>query len=459
MLPTRLSSEQLAIGLLFIAISVLACLAPAQGDTWWLLREGNEILRRGSVSLVDSYSHTATGLFWPNHEWLTEVIFYGLYRAGGMPLIAALCGLLIVTTWAISWRLTPGSFEVRFLLFAGAVALSASGWAIRPQVLSMALFLLTVMLCLQRREIWLPLVFVAWANLHGAVALGLVVVAASLVARTWSGRAIPWRFGAIAALCGAATLASPLGWQLWSFIPASMERSRINQLIEWLPPDLTPLYLPFWMMAAALVGLAIMQVRRLDARSLQLVAVALLMLPLAVQARRNVPVFLLVGVPALGTLVASQWPPRIRKSARPENERLNALLVGIAGIGAALGVALAWAIPAERLGWRPISPAAIAAVRACNGPLYNTYGDGGVLIWFAPERPVFIDNRQDPYPPDLLRQNRQLEMDGVYDPAFDQYGITCAAVPAASVVGQRLKEDAAWIMTHADSLWMVFARR
>src|SRR5262245_55211528 len=186
MLPTRLSSEQLAISFLFIAIAVLASLAPAQSDTWWLLREGGEILKRGSVSLVDLYSHTATGLFWPNHEWLTEVMFYGLHRLGGLPLVATFCASCIVATWAVSWRLTPGSFEVRFLLFAGAVALSASGWALRPQVLSMALFMLTVILCLERRDNWLPLVFVAWANLHGAVALGLVVVAASLAARTWS---------------------------------------------------------------------------------------------------------------------------------------------------------------------------------------------------------------------------------------------------------------------------------
>jgi hypothetical protein len=238
-----------------------------------------------------------------------------------------------------------------------------------------------------------------------------------------------------------------------------MERSRINQLIEWLPPDLTPLYLPFWAMGAALVGLTFLEIRRLNERALQIVAIALLTLPLAVQARRNVSVFLLVGVPALATLVTSRWPPRLRKSKQVENERLNAVLVAIAAAGAALGVTLAWATPAERLGWRPIAPGAIAAVRACPGPLYNTYGDGGVLIWFVPERPVFIDNRQDPYPPELLRQNRQLELDGQYDAAFAEHRIGCAAVPAISLVAQRLRDDPAWVAAYADHQWMVFGRR
>jgi hypothetical protein len=285
------------------------------------------------------------------------------------------------------------------------------------------------------------------------------VIAASLAARTWSARRIPWRFTTIALTSAAATLASPLGWQLWSFIPASMERSRINQLIEWLPPDWTPLYLPFWIMAAVLVGLALVQFRRLDTRELQLVAVSLLTLPLAVQARRNVPVFLLVAVPALATLIASRWPPKARKSAKPENERLNGVLVCIAGAGALVGIGLTWSIPADRLGWRPISAGAAAAVRACRGPLYNTYGDGGVLIWFVPERPVFIDNRQDPYPPDLLRLNRQLEMDGDYRAAFDHYRIGCAALPAASLVAARLKEDTAWGITYSDDTWTILERR
>jgi hypothetical protein len=454
----RLSSDQLAVGLLFVTIGTLAALAPAQGDTWWLIREGREILLRGSVSLVDTYSHTADGLFWPNHEWLTEVVFFAAHRVGGMPLIAAICAATILLTWGTSWRLTPGRFEVRFLLFAGAVALSASGWAIRPQIFSMALFLLTVVLCLERRDAWLPPLFVVWANLHGAVALGLVVVAADAAARTWAERRIPWRFATIAALCGAATLVSPLGWRLWTFIPASMERSRINQLVEWLPPDFAPLYLPFWILGAVLVLFSAVRARHLETRSLELTAIALATLPLAIQARRNVPVFLLVAVPALAALIENWRPSPPPRARRPENERLNGAIVTIAAVGACAGIVMAWSIPAARLGWTPMSPAAVTAVRSCDDPLYNTYADGGVLIWFVRDRRVFIDNRQDPYPPDLLRQNRQLEMDGEYEQTFDAYKINCAVIPSTSVVARRLNEDARWARRYADSQWNVFER-
>jgi hypothetical protein len=52
----------------FVGIATLACLSPVQSDTWWLLRAGQEIWLQHHIPLTDSYSHTAAGLYWPNHE-------------------------------------------------------------------------------------------------------------------------------------------------------------------------------------------------------------------------------------------------------------------------------------------------------------------------------------------------------------------------------------------------------
>src|SRR5579862_2117761 len=102
----KVSSERLAVGLLFVLISVLACLAPTQTDTWWHLRSGQDTLANGYPTLRDTYSHTVYGRFWPNLEWLGEVLFYGLFRAGGSVLLTAGCALMMVATWALCWRLT-----------------------------------------------------------------------------------------------------------------------------------------------------------------------------------------------------------------------------------------------------------------------------------------------------------------------------------------------------------------
>src|SRR5262249_16470731 len=151
-------SDQLAVGVLFIVIAGMACFAPVQSDTWWLLRAGRDILAAHHVSLVDTYSWTAAGLYWPNHEWLTEVVFYALFSIGGLALVTACCATAIVLAWTRCWRLTRGSFELRFLLFGICVNTSASVWAIRPQVFTMLFFVTTVALLVRRRLWWIPLV-------------------------------------------------------------------------------------------------------------------------------------------------------------------------------------------------------------------------------------------------------------------------------------------------------------
>ncbi len=82
-----LSFPGLLVALLFGVVAVVACLMPAQSDTFWHLRAGQEIWQTLRVPLDEHYSFTAAGRPWPNHEWLWQAVSYDLYRAGGMPLL------------------------------------------------------------------------------------------------------------------------------------------------------------------------------------------------------------------------------------------------------------------------------------------------------------------------------------------------------------------------------------
>ena len=86
--------DRLLTTLLFLAIALAAFLMPAQGDTWWQLRAGQEMWRTRDVLLRDTFSHTVNGAPWPNHEWLSQVLFYGAYEAGGLPLLTIVSGPL-----------------------------------------------------------------------------------------------------------------------------------------------------------------------------------------------------------------------------------------------------------------------------------------------------------------------------------------------------------------------------
>lgn len=176
------SFDRLLTALLFLAITLAAFLMPAQGDTWWQLRAGQEMWLTKHILLHDTFSHTVSGTYWPNHEWLSQVLFYGVYATGGMPLLTIVSATAVLGTWSLVWRLTPGSTRSKFLLTSFVIASASTTWSPRPQVLSLLLLVLTMTLLCTRRYVWLPITFLLWANLHGAVVMGLLLLGAALVA-------------------------------------------------------------------------------------------------------------------------------------------------------------------------------------------------------------------------------------------------------------------------------------
>ena len=177
----RFSFERLQAALLFLAIGVAACLMPAHNDTWWQLRAGRDMWLAHRVLVTDTFSHTVSGAFWPNHEWLSQVVLYAAYAVGGAPLTTLVCAAAVTGAWAIVWALTPASTRTKFLLTVFVIASASTTWSPRPQVFSLpdrddrrpaAEPSLRVA----------PVVFCVWANLHGAVQRR----------RCWSPRAPRW---------------------------------------------------------------------------------------------------------------------------------------------------------------------------------------------------------------------------------------------------------------------------
>ena len=80
-----MSSERMAVGLLFIAIAVLAIDRACEERYVVVDSRRPGYLANQQVPVTDTYSHTIRGRPWPNHEWLTDVLFYGAHRLGGCP--------------------------------------------------------------------------------------------------------------------------------------------------------------------------------------------------------------------------------------------------------------------------------------------------------------------------------------------------------------------------------------
>src|SRR4029077_15264371 len=182
-----ISFGSLGVGMLFLAFAVIALVMPAQNDTFWHLRAGQEIWRTHSIPRVDHYSHTFAGAPWPDHEWLAQALIYAVYRVAGMPGLELGAAALVMGAAGLTFRLMVGTLAARATLMAIGLALSSCVWVLRPHLLT--LFLLAFLLTLVARGRYrvLPFLFLFWANAHGGVVLGGLVLAA-----VWAAAVLRW---------------------------------------------------------------------------------------------------------------------------------------------------------------------------------------------------------------------------------------------------------------------------
>ena len=473
-----ISFAELALGLAFVMFAARALLMPATGDTYWHLRTGADILASGAVPRVETYSFTAAGHPWRNHEWLWEPIAFACYRLGGMPLLTLSGAAFVIAALALLHRLMIGPAWTRLGLLMAGLLLAVPLWVLRPHLFTLLAVPLLLTLLARGRHWPIPLLFAVWANMHGGVALGgLLLAAATAVAllrwrlrRTPEDRRRAIALAVVLPASAAACLATPLGTGIFDFLSDSMVRIRAVGIGEWQPTLPTDPYgVFFWIVATAFVVLVVRRRRALrDGHAATwpdwlMVAAALVLLPLAIAAVRNAGLFALVAMPAASRLLGPDaWlrlPWRRAGASRADADRpaLNLALLAGAGLTAAAFVAWSYASKAPMLGWHPIDERALAAVRACDGPLYNQYDEGGTLIWFAPEKPVFVDNRQDPYPLEHLRAQLLVQWEAApYRPLFERWGIRCAFLPVASATVAALDRDG-WVTKYRDDRYVVLA--
>lgn len=457
----RWTLEAFATALFFLTIAMAAALSPMASDTWWQLRAGADMWASGHVLLTDTYSHTAFGAFWPNHEWLSQIIFYGVYKLGGLPLLSLFAASVIVAAWSITWYLAGGPVLRRLTILLPALVPASEHWAPRPHAFSLLFLPLAVLLIVKRRYYWLIPLFWIWANCHGGVLLGLVVSAAALAAATFHERHAMVKAVVTLAGCAAAVTMTPLGASFWVEIPKSLARIRQYPLDEWLAPKLTDLPLtPFWALAAVFCVLLLLGWRRLLApsgRQLSILCVpALVLLPLALSAVRHIGPFLMFAAPAICGLMPAEAFDALKRD-RQNRPLLNLALTTTAALAAAIGVGSAYLFQIDHLRWTPLPRASLRALRECPDNLYNRYDEGGYLIWFEPGRRVFLDGRQDPYQPSLVLDQIRIETSGDYVSTFAAHHIRCAYLPAASPVAARLLSSG-WSALYRDSAWVVLAQ-
>jgi hypothetical protein len=388
-------NPMLALPPLLLALGLLA-VAPVRmaSDTWFGLAAGRDIARAG-LPHSDRLTTFTAGHSWQDQQWLSHLVSYGLFDLGGLPLfyladVACLVGALCIAMLAAR---SLGGSPVWIAAVASPLILIQVPSAARAQTYAMPLFAALVWLLARDarnpdRRILLVLPLLAlWANVHGSVLLGCVLVllrCALGAATALRGRHLRdlARYAGIACAALAAPFASPYGFDLLDYFRATMTNDALRGIVsEWGPTTLRGWFGPLFFVFAAVAVVAILrpEIRLRLFDSLCLV----LLLVVGLDAVRNV-VWLPYAAVVLLPAGLAAWSPE--SSVR---SRLQPLLVWAAVAGALGAGMLAGRVSSPELEepWPAAQGAAIARAAALDPSLrvLSAVGYSDWLLWRFPE--------------------------------------------------------------------------
>ncbi len=452
------------LGALMVALGFLVG-AHAIADNSFLTHTatGRLILEMGTVPVRDPYSFTAKGAPWTVQSWLASVVYALLTRGSAPWAIRAFNGLLTALVTGAVWSLTrPARAPISRVLLTGiTMAVGTLFWQPRP--LLFGLVALCAVLLALRGRFPLPLLIPTlwlWVNSHGSFPLALVTALAFAGGRYLDTRRLPRRELRVSAWVAVGIVSgvlSPVGLRLlWFPIRHLARRQALAHVMEWKPPTWTTFSEQAFLLLA-LVTLVLAIRRRAPWR---VVVPAVVFSIAALLAIRNLGASSLVLVALAAPLARSLRPGRL-------STRRRGWAGGVFGV-AALAVAAFGGrrvlttsslalerYPVAEVDWLDAHHlVARPEVRLVSRELVGNY-----LEWrYGTAANVFMDDRFDVYPQDVIRDEGALLFGGDYRPVMQRWNPDVVLWEADSGFVSWLRASPEWDIVRRDSRWVIACR-
>lgn len=397
------------------------------------LRAAQVILETGRITRADPLSFTRAGKPWLDYEWAFEATLGQLERWGGLGLVCAFAYALFGATMLNVYRLLLQSgFSVSVvMLYAGLAFLTLHlHFSARP-VLFTYLFLALVVEVWHRRThplkrdwLLLPIIFIAWANIHAGWAAALVFLGGAIFGRILDrffkrvdgeeAPLIPWI--ALWIVCTLATSLNPWGWHLHHeiFLYATTYKS-FALWDEYLPPNFgAPSMSALAVMFVLIVVFTSRVFKRAPLWRWESLVPVFFFLYMGLKAQRHV--LLLIEVAAvpiardLEVLLHGTWLSGLRERLKEfqANQRLaggDAWLALVAAVVITLVFVRSPEAQDLSVG-KSITPKLVAFLRdhpdRFHRPLTTTWNAGPLLWNMRPDFRVSFDDRGDFYGDDTV---------------------------------------------------------
>jgi hypothetical protein len=485
-----LQTRRVFVAILAVGLFGMAARNVTDPDVWWHLRTGQLIVKNHALFHTDPYSFTRFSQPWIDHEWLSQLLIFGLYKLTGWGGLIVVFGAVIAAAFMVVFVRSPGHpYIAGVITLLGAFA-SAPSWGVRPQVLTLLLASLLLLILERSYErpllLWLaPPLMLLWVNLHAGYALGIALIALFLLGdaldvvfgfaesalQNRSARTVRFRQLALAiAACGSVVMLNPYGAAMYAY-PLETLRSRAMQsyIGEWASPDFHQLkYLPALAMILATLVLPALSPRRLRPRELLLLSIATYA---ALRSVRHIPLYTLIAIPILSAMVQA-WMEE-RADVKPDKRQqapisfakasFNALLV--AGFLVFLLLRVHYVInrqPEMEAKEFPATAVSFIAAQRPPAPMLNHYNWGGYFIWkLYPEYRVFIDGRADLYGDAFMNDFAAVYYlkGDAWQRTFTKWRIQTVVLPPDAPLVTALRAMPSWETIYSDKQGIVLSKK
>ncbi len=429
--------DRFVMVVMLLLIFAMAARTPLDTDMWWHLQAGKMTLETGKPLLVDEFSFTRAGQPWTNHSWLAEVSMALADQAGGFLGLGLWMVTLIVFTMGILYRLLEGPPLFKAALMVLATTVIFWVWSPRPQLYSLLLFCITLVLLKRPSKnfyslAWLVPVFMLWSNLHGGYVLGFILLIIWGCGEfldylltpevSWSMFWMQVRSLLVwGAAAGVAILLNPNGIETWLIPFKTVGVNVLQQLIdEWASPNFHEAGLqPFLILLFLCVGVMVCSPRKV--RGVDLVGVVVLA-AMSLIAKRNFGPFVLFATPVVtrygwpliqkigakfsaaktGTILDESQPGAIKDRLRKAINLLLVAILALAAFGKLYAVTQPSLVDAYIQQGYPVGAVDHLKEQQYSGTIFNTYAWGGYLDWELPQAKVFVDGRTDLFGDEIL---------------------------------------------------------
>ena len=447
-------------------------LAITPHDYWFYVRVGRDILESGRIPRADTFSYTYPGRPIFYQPWLSAVLFWLAYSAGGATLTILLRGICVGIAYGMHWALmrAAGTGTKLTTLLTILLGLSSSmNWSVRPQMFAYPLFVVTLWVLWdwqneRTKRLWLlPLTAVLWANLHGSFVLAFFLMGSALLfGKGDKKQLILW--SGISLL---ATFINPRGIFVWQFV-SDMLTSPSDQAFatEWRPPVNAGWQMNiFFAWLLLFIPLAALSPRRLTLLEwIWFLGFGWL----ALSGLRYVIWFMFVMAVLTGPLLTDVLKPFRREVVDRSNPRFNWLLGGMLLLLPLLllpGLRESWwreSPPVYHPATTPIEATKwLAAHPDLPGPFFADYTFGSYLTFALPSRLLWIDNRFNAYPPEHWEAYQEIAAAGPgWEEAFDKDKVNLLMLSLTSQPNlvQAVDESDLWCEQYRDKTAVIFSR-